>query len=77
MDIYDGENQLATVTAEHFRKDLLKHKIGTGKHGFIYKTPPFLNDGKDHLIRALFTGTNKELKGSPRKLSGKDKRPKS
>jgi hypothetical protein len=66
VDIFDGDKKLATVVADVFREDLLKEKIGNGKHGFTYPTPGSLKDGKTHTIRARIAGTDTELTGSPK-----------
>jgi hypothetical protein len=68
VDIFDGDAKVATVTADEFREDLLKAKIGNGKHGFGYPTPARLKDGKSHTIRVTVAGTDKELDGSPQTL---------
>jgi hypothetical protein len=66
VDIYDGDVKLATVQADLFRDDLLKEKIGNGKHGFNYPMPDRLKDGKSHKIRATASGTKKDLDLSPK-----------
>jgi hypothetical protein len=65
VDIYDGDNLLATVKADVFRKDLIKKGNG-GKHGFRHYTPASLRDGKPHSIRVRFAGTNIDLRNSPK-----------
>jgi hypothetical protein len=64
VEFFDGETKLDTVTADKFREDLLKQKIGNGQHGFSFATPQSLKDGKSHTIRAKFAGADKELIGS-------------
>ena len=68
VDIYDGENKVATLVAGDFRQDLADANTGNGKHGFDYATPDSLKDGKSHTIQAKVTGTNIELSGSPKTL---------
>jgi len=65
IEIYDNSTLLATVTADEFRKDLLKNKKGNGKHKFTYATPAGLRDGQSHEIHAKIVGTGFELKKSP------------
>lgn len=80
VDIYDGEKLLATVIADQFREELVKAKKGNGKHRFLLKVPPEVRDGKEHVIRVKITGTNIELKSSPKTVileepKSKDKGP--
>jgi hypothetical protein len=65
IDIYDGDNLLATVKADVFRKDLKKKGNG-GKHGFRYPTPASLKDGKPHSVRVRFAGTKLDLINTPK-----------
>jgi hypothetical protein len=71
VDVYDGDTLLATVVADQFREDLLKEKIGNGKHGFSIATPAKLKDGKGHTIRVLISGTKTELNDSPKTFKSK------
>lgn len=68
VDIYDGDTQLATVTAGDFRQDLLNAGIGNGRHGFTYPVPPRLKDGKPHVIRMKYAGTAIELANTPKEI---------
>jgi hypothetical protein len=62
VDIFDGDQKLATVVADVYREDLVNAKTGNnGKHSFKYPTPKSLKDGKSHIIRARIAGTDKEL----------------
>jgi hypothetical protein len=61
VDIYDGDRLLGTVTADQFRKDLVKAGKGNGKHGFLYATPSHVKDGRQHVIRVKIAGTDIEL----------------
>jgi hypothetical protein len=72
VDIYDNDSLLITVPADKFRNDLAKF-AGNGKHGFHYAIPPEIRDGKEHVIRAKITGTQIELKNSPKKVTLKPK----
>jgi hypothetical protein len=69
VDIYDGATLLATVVADKHRADLSKVGKGDGKHGFKIDTPPGLRDGKEHSIRAVVSGTQTELKKSPKTVT--------
>jgi hypothetical protein len=66
LDIYDGDTKLATVLADEERADLVKDKLGNGKHAFTYPIPANLKDGKEHTIRLKVSGSNKELEQSPK-----------
>jgi hypothetical protein len=68
IEIYDGVNLLATVTASEFREDLKNAGKGDGKHAFNYALPPTLRDGKAHTISVRFAGSPTELPGSPKTL---------
>jgi hypothetical protein len=69
VDIYDGTALLATVVADKPRADLSKAGKGDGNHGFKIVTPPGLRDGKEHTIRAVVSGTQAELKMSPKTVT--------
>jgi hypothetical protein len=42
--------------------------IGTGRYGFVIETPAVLKDGQPHTVRALISGTTRQLRGSPQTL---------
>ena len=69
VDIYEGDTLLASVTANVFRKDLLDAHKGNGRHGFSYRVPPRLQDGKQHSLRVKFAGTNIDLQSTPRTIN--------
>lgn len=75
VTVLDGDKALATVQADTLRKDL-QGKVGTGKHGFVMSTPQSLKDGKPHEIHAVVTGTQFELRNSPRTYEFVPKKPK-
>jgi hypothetical protein len=66
VDIYDGASNLATVSANLFRQDLLNAGKGNGFHAFVYNLPPSVRDGQMHYISVKFSGTNNHLNSSPR-----------
>lgn len=66
VDLFDGETLLGTVTADQFREGLLKNGVGDGKHKFSFPTPAVLKDGQPHTVRAIISGTEIELRGSPK-----------
>jgi hypothetical protein len=66
VDLFDGETLLGTVVADRFRQDLLEVGVGDGRHGFRFPTPDVLKDGEPHSVRAIISGTEIELGGSPK-----------
>jgi hypothetical protein len=68
VEVYDGKARLATVIADGDRNDLRKAKMGNGRHGFAYIFPRTLKDGKPHIIRVKFAGSDKEINGSPKEF---------
>lgn len=71
IEIFDGENLIANVSADTFRQDLLDNHKGNGKHGFVLELPPTLKDGKPHTIRVRFAGTTIDLGNSPKQINCK------
>jgi len=65
VEIYDGEEKIATVPADEFRQDLADAGIGNGKHGFFYATPASLKDPAAHTLSAKIAGTGIHLTNSP------------
>jgi hypothetical protein len=56
---------VTTVAAGDSRTDLMQ--AGIGNHAFnVYALPVSLKDGRSHSIRAVFSGTNTDLIGSPK-----------
>jgi hypothetical protein len=68
VDLYDGDTFLATVPADRYQQGLLDAGIGSGNHAFAFATPARLKDGRAHTVRVKFSGTDKELDGSPKEL---------
>jgi D-alanine transfer protein len=69
VDIYDGEQLLATILADRFSEGLKKAGIGNGKHVFAYGVPERLKDGRPHMIRVRIAGTGLDLKRTPGPLA--------
>jgi hypothetical protein len=72
LDVYDGDAKLATITADHFRPDLLAAKVANGRCGFFYSIPRHLKDGKQHNFGVTIAGTNIHLLESPRTVLLRD-----
>jgi hypothetical protein len=66
VDIYDGDKLIRTVLADKFSEPLAKNGIGNGKHGFVFIYPPEMHDGKEHTIRVRISGSNIDLRQTPR-----------
>ena len=64
VNISDGTKLLMTVSADEFRQDLQEAGYGTGRHAFMVKTPPLLNDGRLHRVRVTIAGTKRTLEHS-------------
>jgi hypothetical protein len=84
VDIYDGNNLLATVPANAQQQfltidpsalgipDTIPQKImnlGRSLHGFTYQLPATLSDGKSHLISVRFSGTSVVLDHSGKSIT--------
>ena len=69
LDIYDGDTLLAKITANTFRQDLFNAGIGDGRHAFVYTPPASLKDGSTHTIRAKVSGTDVNLKNTPKEIT--------
>jgi hypothetical protein len=68
VEIYDGDERVATVSADVFRPDLLHANKGNGAHGFTYPNHRDIRNGKAHTVRVLVSGRNFELVGSPKTI---------
>ena len=68
VNIYDGDKLIATVLADTPHEGLAKVGIGNGKHVFTYRYPPSMHDGKEHTIRVRISGSNINLRRTPRKV---------
>ena len=65
----DG-TQFAFVTADKFRADLAKARVGKGDHSFEIAMPAFLLDGKPHSISAfVIPSDSHELSESPKSIT--------
>lgn len=68
VQLLDGANVLATVTADVFRQDLLSAGKGDGRHAFRYLLPNSLKDGQKHTLSARVTGSTFVLKSGPKTI---------
>jgi len=65
VDLYADDRLLATVRANRFRKDLADADKGRGYHAFSIPCPPWLKDGRRHLVRARVASTGVDLGRTP------------
>jgi len=70
VEIRDANAVLARVPANAFRQDLLTAHKGNGMHAFSYAPSFAPRDSTPHTIRVFISGTNLELSGSPKILTG-------
>jgi hypothetical protein len=61
-----GEKLIRTVLADKLSEPLVKNGIGNGKHAFVFHYPPEMQDGKEHTIRVRISGSDIDLKQTPR-----------
>lgn len=69
VEIYDGAELLAIVTADGLRVDLVSGGKGNGRHCFSLPTPSRLQDRHPRTIRAKVAHSEFELSHSPRQFS--------
>lgn len=69
VDIYSGNNLIATILANQFRQDLVNAGKGDGNHAFSLNTPMILKDNKPHTISIGFHGTDIALSNSFRTIT--------
>jgi len=65
LDVYDGDEKVATVRADEFRQDLVDAGIGNGKHGFSYEPPASMRDSAAHSLSVKIAGSGIHLTNSP------------
>ncbi|GAB3896682.1 hypothetical protein GCM10028803_14540 [Larkinella knui] len=69
IEVRDGDNLIATITASLARPDLVSAQKGNGQHGYSYIIPATLKNGQNHSIGMRVQGTSYELMGSPKTLN--------
>ncbi|MGM9510463.1 putative Ig domain-containing protein [Larkinella sp. GY13] len=68
VDILDGPNVIASLSADVFRQDLQTAGKGNGRHAFFFSIPDNLKDGLPHNLSARVSGSSFILKDSPKAL---------
>ncbi len=63
VDISMDGQIIGRVTAGDFRDDLLDKEYGNGRHGFHFKLPSSIRDGKEHWVVPVVVGTSREIHG--------------
>ncbi|RRA97958.1 putative Ig domain-containing protein [Larkinella rosea] len=66
VQILDGANVIATLTADEFRQDLVTAGKGDGRHAFRYFIDSSLKNGVKHTLSARVTGSSFVLKSGPK-----------
>jgi hypothetical protein len=69
VDLYDDGQFVATYGANIFRPDLLVAKKGSGAHGFEIAMPDNGRDGRSHNLSVKVSGSQFELRFSPRTVT--------
>ena len=72
VTLLENNKQIATATADVFRKDLQQAGVGEGNHSFRIPTPPALKDGKPHKLQVRVPSLKAVLKGSPKTITCTD-----
>jgi hypothetical protein len=66
VQVLDGTNVIATLTADEFRQDLVTAGKGDGRHAFRYTIDNSLKNGAKHSLSARVTGNAFVLKSGPK-----------
>jgi len=69
IELMEGNTILTSLTANTFREDLSAAGLGTGKYGFIIKTPAAVRNGIAHNLNVRIKGTNFFLNALPKTLT--------
>ncbi len=65
VDIYIDDALVGHPTANLFVEDLRDRGYGTGNHGFDFKMPEYIHDGRSHTIEARVHDTGRVLRNTP------------
>ena len=68
MDIYVDDVFVGRALAGEVRDELRQMGYGNGAHGFTFKLPTYVQDGKVHTIDAKVVGSARQLRNSPQKV---------
>lgn len=66
VDVFHGDQRIATVAADRHRSDLAEGGIGDGRHAFVLDLPPKLRGMPPHAFSAYFQDTRMPLGRGPR-----------
>jgi membrane protein involved in D-alanine export len=69
VDIFADQQLIARIVANEFRPDLKARGFGNGEHGFTFKTPEWLHDGRTHYIEAKVVESGRTLGGTPEEIT--------
>ncbi|MCA0399816.1 MAG: glycosyltransferase [Proteobacteria bacterium] len=68
LEILDGDDVIAQVTADNLRADLAQAGVGDGRYGFSLAFPPDLLPRTAHRISVIIAGSQQHLRNSPQIL---------
>ena len=66
--LLDNDKPVTRVKAEALREDLVRARVGDGRHAFTVATPVSLKDNRRHQITASVGATGIVLAGSPKTI---------
>ncbi|HEY2342855.1 MAG TPA: D-alanyl-lipoteichoic acid biosynthesis protein DltB [Chthoniobacteraceae bacterium] len=69
VDVYIDDAYVGRVLADQFLQDLKDRGYGSGNHGFTFKMPPYIHDGRSHNIEVRVTESGRVLRGTPASVS--------
>jgi len=72
VEILDGSQTVAVVTADLLRDDLAQAGKGAGNHGFRHPIPDSLKDGRTHIVRVRIADSGVVLEDAPKSYIHQD-----
>jgi len=69
VDIYLDDAYVGRVLADEFNEELRDRGMGQGKHGFTFKIPPYIRDGRSHNVEAKVVETGRTLRPTPQSIN--------
>ena len=69
VDIFLDEALIGRVPANELRTDLRDRGFGNGQHGFRFKMPDWVHDGRTHRVEAKVVESGRVLKNTPQEVT--------
>ncbi len=69
VDIYVDDTYVGRVLADQYIEELHDRGYGSGNHGFTFKLPDYIHDGRSHNIEARVMESGRVLRGTPDSVS--------